>query len=111
MHATINASRLPILRSRLTAGSIYTISEPVSPLPEEGFRFRNQAELVGLANTNTQLPGRFGSTTLLEARRFRSSTFGKNDISSARSFPRNFVSAKYYFEDIGSRTGIKVDGN
>ncbi|KAF2554569.1 hypothetical protein F2Q68_00015923 [Brassica cretica] len=57
MHATINASRLPILRSRLTAGSIYTISEPVSPLPEEGFRFRNQAELVGLANTNTQLPG------------------------------------------------------
>ncbi|KAG2322038.1 hypothetical protein Bca52824_015251 [Brassica carinata] len=33
------------------------ITEPVSPLPKEGFRFRNQAELVGLANTNTQLPG------------------------------------------------------
>ncbi|KAF3540726.1 hypothetical protein F2Q69_00021338 [Brassica cretica] len=30
--------------------------EPVSPLPEEAFRFRNQQELIGLANTNTQLP-------------------------------------------------------
>lgn len=33
------------------------LTEPVSPLPEEAFRFRNQSELVGLANTNTQLPG------------------------------------------------------
>ncbi|KAL0722312.1 hypothetical protein Bca4012_036911 [Brassica carinata] len=32
------------------------LTEPVSPLHEEGFRFRNQTELVGLANTNTQLP-------------------------------------------------------
>ena len=32
-------------------------SDPVSPIPAEGFRFRNQTELVGLANTNTQLPG------------------------------------------------------
>ncbi|CAN6823652.1 unnamed protein product [Brassica oleracea] len=92
MQATINSSRLPRFRSRLTAGSMYTISgfdvarcaqsfrlsdsplmirfndltsfdeitEPVSPLPEEGFRFRNQTESVGLANTNTQLPGAFG---------------------------------------------------
>ncbi|KAH0893439.1 hypothetical protein HID58_055868, partial [Brassica napus] len=76
MQATINSSRLPRFRSRLTAGSMYTISgfdvarcaqsfrlsdsplmirfndltsfdeitEPVSPLPEEGFRFRNQTE-------------------------------------------------------------------
>ncbi|KAL0863928.1 hypothetical protein Bca101_043046 [Brassica carinata] len=35
------------------------LTEPVSPLHEEGFRFRNQTELVGLANTNTQLPGRY----------------------------------------------------
>ncbi|KAF3580989.1 hypothetical protein DY000_02029562 [Brassica cretica] len=46
-----------------------------------------------------------------DPRRFRSSTFGKNDVSSARSFPRNFVSAEYYFKDIRSRTGIKHDGN
>ncbi|CAN6853116.1 unnamed protein product, partial [Brassica oleracea] len=25
--------------------------------PKEAFRFRNQQELIGLANTNTQLPG------------------------------------------------------
>ncbi|CAN6809162.1 unnamed protein product [Brassica oleracea] len=33
------------------------LADSVSPLPAEGFRFRNQTELVGLANTNTQLPG------------------------------------------------------
>ncbi|CAN6977247.1 unnamed protein product [Brassica rapa subsp. trilocularis] len=32
------------------------LSDPVSPIPAEGFRFRNQTELVGLDNTNTQLP-------------------------------------------------------
>ncbi|WZY86914.1 hypothetical protein YC2023_033298 [Brassica napus] len=48
--------------------------------------------------------------TFLEARRFRSSTFWKNDISSARSFPQNFVSAEYYFEDIGNLMRIKHDG-
>ncbi|CDY20201.1 BnaC09g30380D [Brassica napus] len=32
------------------------LTEPDSPLPEEAFRFRNQQELIGLANTNTQLP-------------------------------------------------------
>ena len=33
------------------------LADPISPLLAEGFRFRNQTELVGLANTNTQLPG------------------------------------------------------
>ncbi|KAJ4889016.1 hypothetical protein Rs2_28764 [Raphanus sativus] len=37
--------------------SFKELPAPVSPLPEEAFRFRNQSELVGLANTNTQLPG------------------------------------------------------
>ncbi|KAG2328260.1 hypothetical protein Bca52824_010988 [Brassica carinata] len=37
--------------------SFEELTEPVSSLPEEGFRFRNQWELFGLANTNTQLPG------------------------------------------------------
>ncbi|CAF1933247.1 BnaC05g34940D [Brassica napus] len=34
------------------------LTKPVSSLPEEGLRFCNQTELVGLANMNTQLPGR-----------------------------------------------------
>ncbi|WZZ15454.1 hypothetical protein YC2023_108543 [Brassica napus] len=34
----------------------------------------------------------------------------RNDVSSARSFPQNFVSAEYYFEDIGNMMGIKHDG-
>uniref|UniRef100_A0A0D3CRM6 Replication factor A C-terminal domain-containing protein n=1 Tax=Brassica oleracea var. oleracea TaxID=109376 RepID=A0A0D3CRM6_BRAOL len=32
------------------------LTEPVSPLPEKGFRFSNQSELAGLANPNAQLP-------------------------------------------------------
>ncbi|KAH0912038.1 hypothetical protein HID58_035359 [Brassica napus] len=84
MQATIYANRLSRFRSKLAAGTMYTISgfdvarcaqnfrltdsplmirfndstafdelaEPVSPLPEEGFRFRDQSELIGLANTN-----------------------------------------------------------
>ncbi|KAF3578137.1 hypothetical protein DY000_02034197 [Brassica cretica] len=89
MQATMYANRLSRFRSKLAAGTMYTISgydvarcaqnfrltdsplmirfndstafdelaEPVSPLPEEGFRFRDQSELIGLANTSTQLPG------------------------------------------------------
>ncbi|KAF2589460.1 hypothetical protein F2Q70_00039298 [Brassica cretica] len=45
-----------------------------------------------------------------DPRRSRSLTVYKNDVSSARSFPQNFVSAEYYYEDIGSRTKIKQDG-
>ncbi|CAG7890306.1 unnamed protein product [Brassica rapa] len=40
--------------------SFQVLTEPVSPLPEEAFRFRNQQELIGLANTNTQLPDIIG---------------------------------------------------
>ncbi|KAF3489061.1 hypothetical protein F2Q69_00053035 [Brassica cretica] len=36
------------------------LSDPVSPIPAEGFRFRNQTKLVGFANTNTQLPDIIG---------------------------------------------------
>ncbi|KAF2577302.1 hypothetical protein F2Q68_00005243 [Brassica cretica] len=54
---------------------------------------------------------RGGIITFLEAPRFRSSTFWKNDVSSARSFPRKLVSAEYYFEDIGSRTELSTMGS
>ncbi|KAF3578141.1 hypothetical protein DY000_02030184 [Brassica cretica] len=40
---------------------------PVSPLPEEGFRFRNQTELVGLANTNSHLPDVIGEITTVKS--------------------------------------------
>ncbi|KAG5397181.1 hypothetical protein IGI04_018995 [Brassica rapa subsp. trilocularis] len=33
------------------------ITDHVSPLREEAFRFRNQSEMIGLAKTNTQFPG------------------------------------------------------
>ncbi|CAN6908478.1 unnamed protein product, partial [Brassica oleracea] len=43
------------------------ITEPVSPLSKEGFRFHNQAKLVGLANTNTQLPDIVGEITAVKS--------------------------------------------
>ncbi|XP_013631145.1 PREDICTED: uncharacterized protein LOC106336758 [Brassica oleracea var. oleracea] len=36
------------------------IDDPVSALPEEAFRSHDQSELLGLANTNTQLPDIIG---------------------------------------------------
>ncbi|XP_048597089.1 uncharacterized protein LOC106371438 isoform X5 [Brassica napus] len=87
MQATIYANRLSRFRSKLAAGTMYTISgfdsplmirfndstafdelaEPVSPLPEEGFRFRDQSELIGLANTSTQLPYIVGAITAVKS--------------------------------------------
>lgn len=37
--------------------SLDLLTDPVSALPEEMFRLRNVTELLGLANSNTQLPG------------------------------------------------------
>ncbi|CAN6909432.1 unnamed protein product [Brassica oleracea] len=42
--------------------SLNEFTEPISPIPEECFRFRSQGELFGLANTNTQLPGKLPFT-------------------------------------------------
>ena len=33
------------------------ITEPTVPIPIESFRFRNYSEMLGLANSNNQLPG------------------------------------------------------
>nr|VDD14894.1 unnamed protein product [Brassica oleracea] len=43
------------------------LSNPVSPIPAKGFRFRNQTELVGLANTNTQLPDIIGEIVAVKS--------------------------------------------
>ncbi|KAG5384348.1 hypothetical protein IGI04_035818, partial [Brassica rapa subsp. trilocularis] len=40
--------------------SFQELTEPDSTLPDEAFRFRNHSELIGLANTNTQLPDIIG---------------------------------------------------
>ncbi|CAF2098069.1 unnamed protein product [Brassica rapa] len=40
--------------------SFQELTEPGSPLPDEAFRFRTHSELIGLANTNTQLPDIIG---------------------------------------------------
>lgn len=45
--------------------SLDVLSDTDSELPVEGFRFRNEAELLGLANASTELPGNrvsFGPT-------------------------------------------------
>ncbi|KAG2286419.1 hypothetical protein Bca4012_033012 [Brassica carinata] len=98
MQATIYANRLSRFRSKLAAGTMFTISgfdvtrcaqnfrltdsplmirfndstafdeltKPVSPLPEEGFRFRDHSELIGLANTNAHLPDIVGEITAVK---------------------------------------------
>ncbi|CAN7019402.1 unnamed protein product, partial [Brassica oleracea var. botrytis] len=43
------------------------LSNPVSPIPAEVFRFRNQTELVCLANTNTQLPDIIGEIVAVKS--------------------------------------------
>ncbi|XP_013713774.1 uncharacterized protein LOC106417529 [Brassica napus] len=53
MQFTISAGRLPQFREKLHAGTMFSVSE-------EAFRFRNHSELIGLANTNTQLPDIIG---------------------------------------------------
>lgn len=39
------------------ATTLAELTVPSSPIPKECFRFRNHSEMLGLANTNTQLPG------------------------------------------------------
>ena len=39
------------------ATTLAELTEPSSPIPKECFRFRNHSEMLGLPNTNTQLPG------------------------------------------------------
>ncbi|KAF3533550.1 hypothetical protein DY000_02040823 [Brassica cretica] len=53
MPATVNGQRFTTFRHRLKA---VMLTEPVSPIPEERFRFRDHDSLLGLAITNTQLP-------------------------------------------------------
>ncbi|KAF3592798.1 hypothetical protein DY000_02024264 [Brassica cretica] len=47
--------------------SFNEFTEPISPIPEECFRFRSQGELFGLANTNTQLPDIIGEITTVKS--------------------------------------------
>ncbi|KAG2308303.1 hypothetical protein Bca52824_028051 [Brassica carinata] len=45
------------LAIRFNASTTFNeLTEPVTPIPDERFRFQNHSELLGLAKTNTHLP-------------------------------------------------------
>ncbi|WZZ26056.1 hypothetical protein YC2023_009457 [Brassica napus] len=48
------------------ATTLAELTEPSSPIPKECFRFRNHSEMLGLANTNTQLPDIIGEITAVK---------------------------------------------
>ncbi|KAL0834743.1 hypothetical protein Bca101_086632 [Brassica carinata] len=50
------------------ATTLAELTEPSSPIPKECFRFRNHSEMLGLANTNTQLPGKSEDSEVLETK-------------------------------------------
>ncbi|KAF3533276.1 hypothetical protein DY000_02038011 [Brassica cretica] len=50
------------------ATTLAELTEPSSPIPKECFRFRNHSEMLGLANTNTQLPGKSEDSDVLETK-------------------------------------------
>ncbi|CDY49749.1 BnaA02g19230D [Brassica napus] len=60
MQATISAHRVPRYQERLTAGAMYSMADFDVARCAQNFRlsfwFRDQSELIGLANTSTQLP-------------------------------------------------------
>ncbi|XP_033140413.1 uncharacterized protein LOC103855082 isoform X1 [Brassica rapa] len=43
------------------------ITEPAVPIPLESFRFRNYSEMLGLANSNNQLPDLIGEITAVKS--------------------------------------------
>ncbi|KAF3555327.1 hypothetical protein F2Q69_00012014 [Brassica cretica] len=69
MQATINANRVSKFRERLAAGSMYSVScfDVARQSGLTGFRFCNQTELVGLANTNSHLPDVIGEITAVKS--------------------------------------------
>ncbi|KAL0754435.1 hypothetical protein Bca101_092103 [Brassica carinata] len=50
------------------ATTLAELTEPSSPIPKECFRFRNHSEMLGLPNTNTQLPGKSEDSEVLETK-------------------------------------------
>ncbi|KAL0741117.1 hypothetical protein Bca4012_082630 [Brassica carinata] len=49
------------LAIRFNASTTFNeLTEPVTPIPDERFRFQNHSELLGLAKTNTHLPDILG---------------------------------------------------
>ncbi|KAF8095208.1 hypothetical protein N665_0339s0077 [Sinapis alba] len=65
MPATVNVHRLATHRCNLKAGSLYSligfeVTVSTVPIPLESFRFRNHSEMLGLNNSNNQLPDLIG---------------------------------------------------
>ncbi|KAJ4901849.1 Rep_fac-A_C domain-containing protein [Raphanus sativus] len=59
--ASVNVNCLAPHQPNFKAGS--EVTEPTVPIPLESFRFRNHSEMLGLANSNNQLPGNASLTT------------------------------------------------
>ncbi|KAJ4875272.1 Uncharacterized protein Rs2_40290 [Raphanus sativus] len=81
MAAAVNVNQLATHRPNMKAGSVYSLtgfdvtrsSRPLSvstesaiPISVESFLFRNHNEMLGLANTNTQLLDLIGEITALK---------------------------------------------
>ncbi|KAL0683261.1 hypothetical protein Bca4012_050109 [Brassica carinata] len=47
--------------------SFKKVTEPAVPIPLESFRFRNYSEMLGLANSNNQLPDLIGEITAVKS--------------------------------------------
>ncbi|KAL0847011.1 hypothetical protein Bca101_020257 [Brassica carinata] len=48
------------------SNSFKEVTDPAVPIPPESFRFRNHSEMLGLANTNNQLPDLIGEITAVK---------------------------------------------
>ncbi|XP_018453537.1 uncharacterized protein LOC108824614 [Raphanus sativus] len=81
MPATVNVNRLaahqphwkrvlstplPVLKFN-DSTSFKKVTEPAVPIPLESFRFRNHSEMLGLANSNNQLPDLIGEINAVKS--------------------------------------------
>ncbi|KAF8115407.1 hypothetical protein N665_0027s0023 [Sinapis alba] len=73
------------------------LTEPVSALPEEVFRFRNQTHLIGVANTNTQLPDIVAELTAVK-RTLSDPPEGKNHVMATVKLDNIFDSQVVAFQ-------------
>ncbi|XP_056859115.1 uncharacterized protein LOC108808418 [Raphanus sativus] len=73
MPATVNVNHLATHQTNLEAGfsdsstSFKKVTEPAVQIPLQSFRFRNHREMLGLANSNNQLPDLIGEITAVKS--------------------------------------------
>ncbi|KAJ4875255.1 hypothetical protein Rs2_40273 [Raphanus sativus] len=73
MPATVNVNRLAAHQPHWKrvlfndSTSFKKVTEPAVPIPLESFRFRNHSEMLGLANSNNQLPDLIGEINAVKS--------------------------------------------